>query len=827
MNRKILSLFLSGAMTLSMAAPALAAESKSFSDVADKAWYAPAVTYVAEKGLMAGIGADRFAPSGTVTRATVFQTLYNLAGKPETGETSFGDVAGKWYATAAAWAESESLAAVPADKTFAGERAITRAETAVILSRYAQQKGIQGGEGGMAMREAPDYDQIPAWALEGMSFCYYADVMKGDSKGNLKPNGSTQRAELAQILMQFTMLKSSYTSQAVTVTNGKREVPAVVTLPVGEGPFAAVVINHGHGGNKDEGGGFAGVAQALAKAGIASIRMDFPGCGDSKEPFTENTLSNMISDSNACKDYLVANYPVNKDKLGILGYSMGGRLALEVLSAKGNPYGAAVILSGASAPGLESIKGLLPTGTTYEQALAAAKKDGAFQYTTQYGQKLALSEQWFTDMMVDPLAAIKNYTGPMLVLHGDKDDVVTDAVNKGTVKAYPSAVEVVVPDADHGYGFYSDQPAVTAAVQGSISGFFTQHLLGEVKGTVSAVEKYGNLDLNLDPNALLAAGYAYGDVLSVTVGDQTLEIPFCTAYSDVNTGELVVRHNVGSNLIVIAINMGNFAKTYGVGVGDSVTIRMAEKAGYLGMYQAHQLERTNVRGDYASDEAFANFRPIEMGSIAKGVLYRTSSPVNPELGRAAYADNLIEKAGVATVLNLADSKDEIAGYFAAEGFDSPYYKGLYEAGNVIALNMGVDYKADEFKAQLKSGLEFMLAHKGPYAFHCTEGKDRAGFIAILLESLMGGKKDEIVADYMVSYENYYHVKKDSEQYKLIAQVAEGMLRDMAGLAKDADLSKVNLVKAAESYLTGIGLSADQVTALKTTLSTPVTAEKAA
>ena len=102
MKKQILSLTLAGAMMLSMAAPALAADGKGFADVAEDAWYAPAVAYAAEKGLMAGTGADKFSPDGTVTRGTVFQTLYNLAGKPEAGETSFVDVEGKWYAAAAA-----------------------------------------------------------------------------------------------------------------------------------------------------------------------------------------------------------------------------------------------------------------------------------------------------------------------------------------------------------------------------------------------------------------------------------------------------------------------------------------------------------------------------------------------------------------------------------------------------------------------------------------------------------------------------------------------------------------------------------------------------
>ena len=325
----------------------------------------------------------------------------------------------------------------------------------------------------------------------------------------------------------------------------------------------------------------------------------------------------------------------------------------------------------------------------------------------------------------------------------------------------------------------------------------------------------------MHPEALYTAGLELGDVLDVTVNGVSLEIPFCTSYSDVNTGEPVVRDNQEDGVLVVALNMGDFASTYGVEVGDVVSFSLAEKEGYLAEYEAHQLERTNDRADYSSDEAFANFRAITVGDIAEGVLYRTSSPVNNELGRAAYADDLIEAAGVQTVVNLADSDEAIQGYLAAEDYDSPYYQSLYEAGNVIALNMGVDYQAEDFQTKLKSGLEFMLDHPGPYAFHCTEGKDRAGFVAILLEALMGGTQDEIVADYMLSYENYYHVEKGSDQYELISQVAVGMLRDLAGLEEGADLSGVDLQQAAEDYLTGIGLTAEQVSALQTLLSTPV------
>ena len=350
-----------------------------------------------------------------------------------------------------------------------------------------------------------------------------------------------------------------------------------------------------------------------------------------------------------------------------------------------------------------------------------------------------------------------------------------------------------------------------------------------VEGKITLIEKYGNIDLDIMAINLYAAGYKAGDVVTVTVGEHTLDMPLVTNYSDVDTGSLVARDATASSspYVIVAINMGDFAKTYGAKVGDTVKIELKTAGGYLAEYEAHQVTRTNNRADYSSDAVFANFREIALGDIAPGVLYRTSSPINPEIGRAAYADKLIEGAGIATVVNLADSAEEIAGYLAADSFASPYYKSLYEAGSVVTLSMGVDFTADAFQAKLKEGIEFILAHEGPYAFHCTEGKDRAGFVAILLESLMGATKDEIVADYMVTYENYYHVEKSSDQYATISRIASDILCEISGLDKGADLSKVDLVKAATNYLTGIGLTSAQVSSLKTALSTPIAAEKAA
>lgn len=278
-------------------------------------------------------------------------------------------------------------------------------------------------------------------------------------------------------------LLAGFTAQAqtvdtITITNGTRDVPATVVVPDGEGPFPAVVMNHGHGGGRQEGGGFERLAIALADAGILSIRMDFPGSGDSKEPFTEGYLSNMISDSNASLAHLLANYPADPERLGILGYSMGGRIALTIAAGADNPYKAVGLLAPSSDPGKGLLLYFAGSEAEYERLYAEASGEkGYADYTTQWGQVQQLSKRWFDELLASsPNDRIAAYTGPVLIVHGDKDDVIKAPEVEALAAAYPAAQVVTVPEADHGYGFYSDQPDVSAAVEGAFATFFGENL---------------------------------------------------------------------------------------------------------------------------------------------------------------------------------------------------------------------------------------------------------------------------------------------------------------------------------------------------------------
>ena len=353
---------------------------------------------------------------------------------------------------------------------------------------------------------------------------------------------------------------------------------------------------------------------------------------------------------------------------------------------------------------------------------------------------------------------------------------------------------------------------------------------------VQEIQKYGNIVLDVEPEKLQEAGYAYGDILTVTMDEKTWQIPFCTNYSDVESGSYVACDK--DEGLILAINMGDFA-TDG-GIAEKITaedksftwvfpdgrnledfvfsISMGEKGGYHDQYLIHQLVRTNDRADYDSDQIFANFRNIAAGDLGENALFRSSNPINNELNRAAYADDFVESNGIRTVMNLANSDADIAGYIAQEDFDSPYYASLYQAGQVKALNLSLDFAAEDFQNGLAEGLRFFIANEGPYLVHCDEGKDRAGFVSALLACYMGASYDQVVEDYMQTYINYYHLEKDSEQYMAVKNSnIDSILRMITGSSDDTDLAGEDLAAAAMRYMKKIGLSDAECEALRSNL----------
>ena len=169
------------------------------------------------------------------------------------------------------------------------------------------------------------------------------------------------------------------------------QIPVTFVLPAASDGSSVplVVMAHGHGGSREEAGGFTRVASELANLGIASIRMDFPGCGESSEPFTANTLNNMLDDIRASRDFAVNHPRIDGERVGILGFSMGGRLA--ILASVETPYRVMTLWNAAASDGAGNMVKFLGGPDAYTRLRMVAMRDGAADFTTPWGDQQRLS----------------------------------------------------------------------------------------------------------------------------------------------------------------------------------------------------------------------------------------------------------------------------------------------------------------------------------------------------------------------------------------------------------------------------------------------------
>ena len=178
-----------------------------FADVNAGDWFYRDVLFSYEKGLMSGMDAAAFAPYANTTRAQIAVIFYRMEGSPAVeGENSFADVVRgsgtAWFYDAVTWAQQNGIMGGYDNSSFAPNDPITREQLAAIFYRYAQYKGYDTTQGGMAIREFDDYESISDYAMSAMAWAVNTGLVKGDSN-LLYPNGTATRAEIAALLHRF------------------------------------------------------------------------------------------------------------------------------------------------------------------------------------------------------------------------------------------------------------------------------------------------------------------------------------------------------------------------------------------------------------------------------------------------------------------------------------------------------------------------------------------------------------------------------------------------------------------------------------------------
>lgn len=254
----------------------------------------------------------------------------------------------------------------------------------------------------------------------------------------------------------------------ITLLSRGVHIPATLTLPDGISRSCPIVVMaHGHGGSREENYGFGAIADTLAEHGIGSIRMDFAGCGESEEDFLLNSLTTMKQDMLAAMHH--ARSKLLAPRIGLFGYSMGGRAVLELL-AEGSAADAVALLAPAN-----DLNNLIETAFPNFHAMhQIAKRDGF--YPLREGE--TLSAAWFDDLLRydDPAAAAAQaYKGPTLIAYAQDDYVVQAHVSEHAAEML-GAETYDATGKGHIYGFWLPSDPLREHLAEAIAEFFGRHL---------------------------------------------------------------------------------------------------------------------------------------------------------------------------------------------------------------------------------------------------------------------------------------------------------------------------------------------------------------
>ena len=332
----------------------------------------------------------------------------------------------------------------------------------------------------------------------------------------------------------------------------------------------------------------------------------------------------------------------------------------------------------------------------------------------------------------------------------------------------------------------------------------------EVSGTVSRDAKYNAATVSLSQEEFEKAGFSLGDSCDIVFenGYSITDVPFYNGYYVKNNAPVIVAYPGFSNISITYNNSGIW-DAVGLAENDTVTIRLKEANKYSSIQEALGQVYSFEYSDFDSSEEFCNFRALSGGDMKDGFLFRGASPVDNSRNRAAYTDQLLKESGISYVIDLADSEGNMQEYLSEEAFSSLYTAGLYENGRIALLDMSSSYQSEEYQQKLVIGMKAMLHASGPVYIHCMEGKDRTGFVCMLLEALSGASYEEMRDDYMKTYDNYYAVSSTEtpEKYDAIVKLYfDPFVSYLHGTDQIEELKNADYVQDAVRYLIAGGMT---------------------
>ena len=271
------------------------------------------------------------------------------------------------------------------------------------------------------------------------------------------------------IVAAVTLLQPNTNPKNIEIPGTRGNIPATIQLPAksarGE-ELPLVVLCHGFTGNRQGDGHFAPLAEDLAAHGIATVRLDFAGCGDSTEPYANYTLANMAADVDSVIGYMQATYGTGKTAL--VGHSMGGRLASLYPQLGQYPVTALALWSPANGTGLQGLEFLsIDNFAAVEELAARADAEGS---VAAWGVELSAA---YIDGMrdSDPNAALQESGLPVLLTYSGNERILSDTTQtetKAAVESLPDGQVVLDPFVNGDHNYTSEDPATNTQLDADL-----------------------------------------------------------------------------------------------------------------------------------------------------------------------------------------------------------------------------------------------------------------------------------------------------------------------------------------------------------------------
>lgn len=283
------------------------------------------------------------------------------------------------------------------------------------------------------------------------------------------------------IVAAVTLLQPNTNPKNIEIPGTRGNIPATIQLPAksarGE-ELPLVVLCHGFTGNRQGDGHFAPLAEDLAAHGIATVRLDFAGCGDSTEPYANYTLANMAADVDSVIGYMQATYGTGKTAL--VGHSMGGRLASLYPQLGQYPVTALALWSPANGTGLQGLEFLsIDNFAAVEEMAARADAEGS---VAAWGVELSAA---YIDGMrdSDPNVTLQESGLPVLLTYSGNERILSDTTQtetKAAVEGLPDGQVVLDPFVNGDHNYTSEDPATNTQLDADLRqvtvDFLTSHL---------------------------------------------------------------------------------------------------------------------------------------------------------------------------------------------------------------------------------------------------------------------------------------------------------------------------------------------------------------